>query len=514
MSMLALTIRQIPQHSEDPATLMHVVKFLEAEATIFSSAPQRANSKGYEEASLDLCPDQHPYLNKAQLEDRGKSARQMLMSLLPNSETPRLFNTTFITGIVASHVYLMNQRPQFIAMLLQPLMDWHQQINTNYNSMVTTTQASTIQKTLRLSLYQLYLQMYGQGLVQKHCPQLEHVLDTLSGTEWITWQSRQARRRKYEEKRARERSKMALKQQQQQQQQQQLQQQRQQHGQPGPAGVWDQAREMDFYDLDDEAMADQPAPMLPTDANSFSSVGPLPADIGAMLESLNRIKATGKKRPAHRPESDDEEEDEDEEQQFRRLEENTKRVKLEADQVAAAAVAAIADISATAAKGAKAGKPATGDVEMDDAVSAALDSGPFVLHKVDDITPEQRDLMVRQAFDRVVDASKRVKALVENMHVQGGRDVAEINAPVVLPNGLSTNAGVLEDAMLVLVRLISNFYIMQAEAHQLAGSTQANNVLSQGVRSSVEGVLSFIVESPRAHYRLAQLLLYELWLAV
>ncbi|KAJ1932102.1 hypothetical protein EC988_009567, partial [Linderina pennispora] len=162
---LAVTIRQIPQQSEDPATLMHVVKFLETEATIFSAAQQRADTKGYEEASLDLCPDQHPYLNKAQLEERGTSARQMLLSLLPNSETPRLFNTTFITGIVTSHVYLMNLRPQFITMLLRPVMDWYEQINTNYNSMVTSTQSSTIQKTLRLSLFQLYCRMLAQGLV-------------------------------------------------------------------------------------------------------------------------------------------------------------------------------------------------------------------------------------------------------------------------------------------------------------------------------------------------------------
>ncbi|KAJ1937052.1 hypothetical protein EC988_008007, partial [Linderina pennispora] len=327
--------------------------------------------------------------------------------------------------------------------------------------------------------------MLAQGLVQKYCPQLESILDTLSGSEWISWQSRQARRRKYEEeKRARERSKMASRQQQQQQQQQQ---QRQRYSQPGSAAsAWDQARDGDYYfDPDEDTMADQPAPMLPTDANSFSSIAPLPAEIGAMLESLNRNMASGKKRPAHRPESDDEEEDE--EQQFRRLEENTKRVKLEAEQVAAAAVTAIADIASRAAKADKADKSATRDVEMDEEVSAATDSGPFVLHKSEDITPELREQMMNQAFNRVVDASKKVKALVESMHVQGSRDVAEINAPRVLPNGLSTNAGVLEDAMLLLVRLISNFYITQADTDRLAASKQADSVLSHGIRECIGG---------------------------
>ncbi|KAI8321160.1 hypothetical protein GQ54DRAFT_262277 [Martensiomyces pterosporus] len=312
-------------------------------------------------------------------------------------------------------------------------------------------------------------------------------------------------------------------------------------------------------------MADQPAPLLPGASSGFAGVPPppppppLPANLEAMLEILNKNKLAsrlmppgpgeerGQKRPGPSPAhaGEDEDEDEDEEQQFRMLEESAKRVKLDSGDAAAPPLeqpasvpAATHDARLADTATATTGPPQTAaDAEMEEEIRAALHSGPFELPPAEDMTPETCSVQIQQALERVVAGSKAIRRLIETKNMQSldvssrgmlspaqhqehqlqqHRDITESGVRKVLPNGQSTNAGILEDSMLMLVRLISNCYILCSGADQAYDARPAMGPDSSWSRihSCVESVLDYILEAPRTHYGLAQLLLYEMWLAV
>ncbi|KAJ1964152.1 hypothetical protein GGI12_001608 [Dipsacomyces acuminosporus] len=521
MKRLASTIHQIAQRSDDPSMLVHIVKLLEVEATIFSPVPQNGASR-QGQLSIDRCPDSHAYLQKPQLQDWGSSARQLLMSLLPSNDTPRLFNTSFITAVINSVIYLMNLRPQFVDILLKPLMGWYNSLNSS-NPMMNDLQSSIINKTIRISLFQLYRRSH----MGAHAKPLEDAMDELCGPEWIQYQTRMAKEK--ERQRARERSRT----------------ENNKNGQrEKQSSRWVPANEED-----EEAMADQPAPMLAGVGGAYTDIPPPPPPL-----PNNR----GQKRPnnheayAEAAAGMDEEEEEDEEQQFRMLEESAKRVKLETSDASSALpqaqtanvapqASSLAGSGTTAAKkidaaaaATAAGQPqATADVEMEEEIRAALHSGPFELPPVEKMTADTCAAQIQQALERVISGSKAIRKLIEHksahtvdasnkgmlvptqQHQQ--RDISESGAQKVLPNGQSTNAGVLEDSMLMLVRLISNCYILYSDIERCSGSDSTAKMPEPAwseIHASIDSVLEYILKSPQTHYGLAQLLLYEMWLAV
>ncbi|KAJ2821563.1 hypothetical protein IWW50_004588, partial [Coemansia erecta] len=178
MLRLADMIVQLSERSDDPALQMHLVKFLETEATIFTPVlpppPGAAQSRrSMDTLSLDKLPDAHPYISKSVLATRGERARQQLVRLLPSSDHMRLCNTSFITAIINSMVYLMNLRPQFCEQLLEQLTNWHALINNSEQNM-TELQLVIISKTLRIALLHLYTRRY----MGAYSEVLEHTLDT------------------------------------------------------------------------------------------------------------------------------------------------------------------------------------------------------------------------------------------------------------------------------------------------------------------------------------------------
>ncbi|KAJ1842188.1 hypothetical protein LPJ57_010086, partial [Coemansia sp. RSA 486] len=83
MLTLAKRIVALSRHSDDPSMQVHLTKFLEVEAIIFSPLPRPGlDSRGI--VDLSKIPESHPYINKTELGRRGESARVELVHLLPN----------------------------------------------------------------------------------------------------------------------------------------------------------------------------------------------------------------------------------------------------------------------------------------------------------------------------------------------------------------------------------------------------------------------------------------------
>ncbi|KAJ2743551.1 hypothetical protein GGI20_003656 [Coemansia sp. BCRC 34301] len=237
-----------------------------------------------------------------------------------------------------------------------------------------------------------------------------------------------------------------------------------------------------------------------------------------------------KRRPR---ESDDNDE---EENQSRMLEENAKRVKLdEADSIAASAAAAAAKEAALQVE-IQTAQLAAGtetDMELEEQLKTTMPESAFVMQPMDALTPDARDALFVEALKRVVSAGSVVDKFIARNRLQalgastsqpppqpssaGSGEANEFGAPAALPNGISTNAGIMEDSMLMLVRLICNCYIMSKDIADNGGAVVPGSEPSHKwteVNACAEAVLKSIVEAPRERYGLAILMLYEIWMAV
>ncbi|KAJ2332955.1 hypothetical protein GGI00_002559 [Coemansia sp. RSA 2681] len=239
-----------------------------------------------------------------------------------------------------------------------------------------------------------------------------------------------------------------------------------------------------------------------------------------------------KRRPRENDDNDEEE------NQSRMLEENAKRVKLDVSDEAASAAAAAAAAAKEAAiqveiQAAQLAAGTETDVELEEQLKTTLPESAFVMQPMDALTPIARDALFIDALKRVVDAGSVVGKFIARNRLQtlGASssqappgsidlgDATEFGAQAALPNGISTNAGIMEDSMLMLVRLICNCYIMSKDIADSGGvgDAAAGPGLSAKwaeVHACAEAVLKSIVEAPRERYGLGILLLYEIWMAV
>ncbi|KAI7835156.1 Symplekin tight junction protein C terminal-domain-containing protein [Kickxella alabastrina] len=490
---LAIRIFQLSEHSDDPALQVHLVKFLEVEATIFAPLPYPdAVDKGG--ISLETLPELHPFIEQAVLAKRGEAARYQLMRLLPNSDNLQLCNIAFITGIISSIIYLMNLRPQFCAQLLEKLTEWYAIIHSS-EQVMTQLQLAIVCKTLSLNLLNLYTRRY----MGEYSELLENTMDIIGGQDWASWQERQARdRERKERQRIRERSMMPNRHQQQ-------------------YDRWIPTR--------DANMADQsgvpPPPLLPGNHDARMEVLSRSQHASAPSSSQRQGDYSGQKR------SNRQEDDEDEEYQRRMLEENTKRVKLE--EVKEAASSTSKSLTGLGQNGPAAQRVADSEKEMEEEMRAALHTGTFELQPTLQLAASERSTLIVDTMKRVVAGSKAVEKFISLNRMQASSShsqlpdaqlargkTTESSAQVTLPNGLSTNAGVLEDSMLLLVRMVANCYIMSFEAACVEGAAEDMGPDSKWaeMHTCMEGILQSITESPRSQYNLAILLLYEMWLAV
>ncbi|KAJ2851924.1 hypothetical protein IWW36_000697 [Coemansia brasiliensis] len=466
---LAQTLMQMSERSDDPALQMHLVKFLETEATIFTPIPQLGASPR-STLNLDMLPDAHPYIDKAALAKRGERARQQLVRLLPSSDHMRLCNTSFITAIINSIVYLMNLRPQFCQDLLERLTNWYAVINSSEQTM-THLQLVIISKALRIALLHLYTRRY----MGAYSEVLESTLDTLGGPEWIRWQEQQARERERRQRqRAREREQAPR--------------------QPDTDGGHHSARWVPAPEDGQEDLAYQPAPGAD-------------ADFGVSLPD-----SAGTKRAAGTIDVDD---DDDEEKQMRLLEESAKRVKLEEEKEKEPSVLSPEEEQRLE----RHQRAQAVDKEMEDEMQKVLLSEKqFDLPLMDSMPLETRQEHVIEAIRRVAAGSEQLRKFIEHkriLHdVPGSLNLTRHKK--VLENGLSSNGKVLEDSMVMLVRLVSNCYIVFYEANSVDG---ANPDMGPSTRwgelhTCIDQILQSIIDSPRTHYELAMILLYELWMSV
>ncbi|KAJ2482874.1 hypothetical protein IWW56_000715 [Coemansia sp. RSA 2131] len=457
------SLMQLSENSDDPALQMHLAKFLETEATIFTAVPQPGGSSR-STLSLDHLPDSHAYISKAALATRGERARQQLLRLLPSSDHIRLCNTSFITATINSIVYLMNLRPQFCEQLLERLINWYVVTNSSEQTM-THLQSVVIGKTLSIALLQLYTRRY----MGAYSEVLERALDALNGPEWVRWQEQQARERERRQRQqARQRS---------------------------------QARRQ-VPDEDPHSTRWVPAPEDGQDELAYQPAPGADAELGTMA-SQPSSDAAGQKRTAH---ADD---DDDEEKQMLLLEESAKRVKLGEEAKMKKKSAASAEERRQIA--------VDTDQEMEAEMQVALQSElPFELPSMDEMTSDARQEHVVEAIRRVISGSECVRKFIEHKRVLHSVDAASGPRLQTLANGLSTNSKVLEDSMVMLVRLVTNCYVMFFEASRTEASPAHMDASSQWneMQECVEGVLQSIVDAPRAQYGLAMILLYELWMSV
>ncbi|KAJ1823401.1 hypothetical protein LPJ56_002988, partial [Coemansia sp. RSA 2599] len=475
MLAVAKKLVALSRYSDDPSLQVHLVKFLEVEAVIFSPlAYASADSQGT--VDLNRIPDVHPFINKTELGRRGEAARVELVHLLPNSDNLHLCNISFITGIVSSVVYLMNMRPQFCGQLLEKLTEWYAVINSSGQTL-THSQLVIIGKTLRIMLLHLYTRKH----MGEYSEELESTLDRIGGPDWAAWQERQAREK---ERKERQRIRDLENQARQQQQQQGSRQSR-----------------------------------LPSGRESSQSAN-AQRHLSATSSGSRQQKRVGRFA-----------EDEDEEYQSRMLEENAKRVKLdkaEDGSLLPAQPSALGDNHAGAQKSAS-----ENDKEMEAEVRKAINTGPFKLQVTQHLSAAEREKLVVDAMKRIVANSKTVEKFIANsrVHSLGGAaglakkldplkpqalETTELGVQPMLPNGLSTNAGILEDSILLLVRMIANCYMIS-----FSPGCEEKNVEDMGLSSKwaelhmcIESVLEEIKQSTRSRYGLAILLLYEIWLAV
>ncbi|KAI9481819.1 hypothetical protein BX667DRAFT_3742 [Coemansia mojavensis] len=465
---LAQVLMQMSERSDDPALQMHLVKFLETEATVFTPVPELGASPR-STLNLDMLPTAHPYIDKNALAKRGERARQQLVRLLPSSDHMRLCNTSFITAIINSIVYLMNLRPQFCQDLLERLTNWYAVINSSEQTM-THLQLVIISKALRIALLHLYTRRY----MGAYSEVLESTLDTLGGPEWIRWQEQQARERERRQRqRAREREQAPRL--------------------PEAEGAHHSARWVPAPEDGQEDLAYQPAPGADTDVGMQSS------------------DSTGAKRAAGTIDVDDD----DEEKQMRLLEESAKRVKLEEDKEKEASMQPLEEEKRLQ----RHQRAQAVDREMEDEMQKALLSEKqFDLPIMDSMPLETRQEHVIEAIRRVAAGSEQLRKFIEHKRIL--HDVPSslnlIQHQKVLANGLSTNSKVLEDSMVMLVRLVSNCYIVfyEAKSADEADPDMGPSTQWGELHACIDQILQSIIDSPRTHYELAMILLYELWMSV
>ncbi|KAJ2007095.1 hypothetical protein H4R26_000988 [Coemansia thaxteri] len=524
MTRLGVLVDNLTKFSDDPALQVHLVKYQEVTVVMYTEIPDAAaNTRS--QVHLGLIPDTHPYINKANAIRRAALAKQQLVQLLPNSDNLRLCNMSFITALINSMVYLMNLRPQLCSDFLDKLTEWYAIINSSEQAM-THAQLVMIGKTLRISLLQLYTRPH----MGEYSEVLENTLDNIGGPEWARWQERQARERKrIEWERARERSQATS--------QQQMPQLPNRH-----SARWVPAHE--GGEDDEEGMADQPAPGAGGEGLGIPPPPPLPDSADARLEVLNRSRASAGKGPqrpggssGQRRRPREEDENEDEEKQSRMLEENAKRVRL--DEVSSlGAEFSTGSATEAAIQAAKLAAGTETDKELEEQLKQTLPESAFVLEPMEDLKPETRDALFSAALTRVVSASSvvskfiarnRLQALAPSassglpfltaasLAAQAKARVTESGTAATLPNGVSTNAGILEDSMLALVRLLCNCFIIAksaADCGDKGGITTELSSKRNELHRFFETIVELITEAPREHYDLGIMLLYELWMAV
>ncbi|KAJ2712547.1 hypothetical protein H4R19_002697 [Coemansia spiralis] len=267
-------------------------------------------------------------------------------------------------------------------------------------------------------------------------------------------------------------------------------------------------------------MADQPAP----GAGGGAATGPpLPSSLDAhpggaaaapnrMAPSMQRQRpgaGFAQKRAARQAADGG---DEDEEKQSRMLEENAKRVKFdESMDVVEPGLDSAVDGPTEEQQ-----RALDADQEMEAEMEAAVQSMPqFTLPSMDEMTEAARHLQVVEAIKRVIAGTEQLQKFIAHKRVVDSTAIGS-STPRALPNGLTTNSGVLEDSMVMLVRLVTNCYIMFGEFCKVRGSAPDMDASSRWktMHGCVEDILQMIVAAPRERYSLAMILLYELWMSV
>ncbi|KAJ2553435.1 hypothetical protein EV175_002942, partial [Coemansia sp. RSA 1933] len=483
MVQLGDLLSQLSESSDDPALQMHLVKFLETEAVMFTCSPSDDNSHLHY-LSLNNVPDSHPYVSKQTLAKRGDTAMLQLLRLLPNSDSIKLCNTSFITALVNSIVYLMNLRPQFCQELSDKLTDWYAVINSS-EQVMTHSQLIIIGKTIRISLLQLhtklYTGMYGNVL--------ENTLDKLGGPEWSSWQERQARDR---DRRERQRAK-----------DQGYTERNHYHSVPASMG--------------DVEMAD-------------ASLSPM--DTGSGKQSTSRIASQAHKLPGSGVVVIDDDDDED--KQLLLMEENVKRIKIEEAKAQKDSFQGEAVATPVANQPGGAQESMDVDSDMTNDVRSTVTAGTFDIESLESLTSEERQNQLVHTMNRITTGASAVKQFVEDCRLRAYGHTFSLQAPLakaainrlplfqepvpksVMQNGMSTNYGILEDVTLILVRSVTDFYLMASDVADLEGKPleEVTDGRLANLHTSVNVVLESIVEAPRELYNLAIAILYEMWMAV
>ncbi|KAJ2278762.1 hypothetical protein J3F81_000311 [Coemansia sp. RSA 371] len=464
---------QLSEQSNDPALQMHLAKFFETEASIFTAAPQPGGSPR-SRLNLDRVPSQHAYISKTALVTRGERARQQLVQLLPSSDNMRLCSTSFITATINSIVYLMNLRPQFCEQLLERLINWYDAINSSEQTM-TRLQSVVIGKTLRIAL----LQLYTRNHMSAYSEILKHKLDALGGPEWARWQEFQKRER---ERRLRheawERSLVPPK----------------KASEEGPQSArWVPApgdgQEKSAPEDGQVEPAYQPAPGADVDVNTdLPPLKPLAEVLGVNSSRSNS-----------------------EDNQIELLEERTKRVKLDKEQEEVVVSDMEIEVSEKELEipdkelqQAAVENDSQIETEMQDALGS---EPPFEMLAMDAMSPDTRQNHLMEAIRRVIRGSERMRKFIEHKRVLHSIDTAGKPAP---------RSRTLEENMVQQVQLVANCYLVLFEAcraRHLPGNMGASTEWSS-MHACVEDILQYVVDAPQELYELAMALLYELWMSV
>ncbi|KAJ1666327.1 hypothetical protein EV178_002439 [Coemansia sp. RSA 1646] len=498
MVQLGDLLGQLSESSDDPALQMHLVKFLEIEAVMFTDIPSSGASPT-PSIGLNNVPTTHPFVSKQILAKRGDAAMLQLLRLLPNSDSIKLCNASFITALINSIVYLMSLRPQFCHELAEKLADWYAVVNSS-EQVMTHSQLVIIGKTLRISLLQLYTRPH----MGAYTSVLENTLDNIGGPEWASWQERQTKER---ERRERQRAKAH---------------ENRHNSRSVPAR------------MDDEDATDQQG-----SSDIVSGIPPRSADagLGRPSSSRSRVSSRAHKRPGEAILIDD---DDDEEKQLKLMEENVKRIRIEEakvqkDSSSPPSKGEPADVSVSVADQAGGGQePMDVDGEIAKEVRAAVEVGTFDIESLENLSLEEREKQLIHAMDRIATGASAIKKFVEDCRLRtyghtsspqgslakgviSGQPLLQEPMPKgALQNGMSTNYGILEDVTLILVRSVTDFYLMANDIADLEGKPLDALVSGRWaeLHASINVVLESIVEAPRELYNLAITLLYEMWMAV
>ncbi|KAJ2500924.1 hypothetical protein GGH96_002338 [Coemansia sp. RSA 1972] len=461
---------QLSEQSNDPALQMHLAKFLETEASIFTAAPQPGGSPR-SRFNLDRVPSQHAYISKTALAARGERARQLLLRLLPSSDHVRLCNTLFITATINSIVYLMNLRPQFCKQLLERLVNWYDEINSSEQTM-SHLQSMAIGKTLRIALLQLYTRKH----MGAYSEILEHKLDTLGGPEWARWQEFQKHERERRQRHeAWERSLVPPK--------------------KAPDEGPHSARWVPAPEDGQEEPVYQPAPGTDVDADvdvdTDTDIPPLKP-----LSDVLSVNSSSSN-------SDD--------NQIELLEERTKRVKLDIEQgeiVVSDKEPGVPEKELEVPDKELQQAAVENDSQIETEMQDALRSEPpFEMLAMDAMSPDTRQKHLVEAIRRVIRGSGRMRKFIDHKRVLQSIDAASKPA---------ARSQALEGNMVQQVQLVANCYLVFFEAcraRHLPGNMGASTDWSS-MHDCVEDILQYVVDAPQASYELAMALLYELWMSV